>query len=73
MKESKDPVDAPHKEFIDLVRAVMGLCPLPDEPGGSRKRCACGKRHRSTGNSCARCSGSPANRWRYAADREGAP
>ena len=65
--------DLLHKEFIDMVREVLGLGPLPEEPGGSRKRCPCGRKHRSTGALCARCSGNAANRWRYqtTASKEG--
>ena len=52
------------EEFVDLLREVLGLCPLPEEK--SRKRCPCGKKPRSKGEFCARCSGSASNRWRYA-------
>lgn len=44
-------------EFIDEVRAFLGLRPLPPELEPSRRRCACGRKHRCRGDQCARCAG----------------
>lgn len=45
-------------EFVEQLRACLGLKPLPREPMHSaRKLCACGRSHRALGQKCARCSG----------------
>lgn len=51
-------------ELIDMLRAVIGLKPIPEEHTGysGRKRCErCGRKHRcQRGDLCARCAGIPA-------------
>lgn len=47
-------------EFVALLRAVMGLGPLPSEPplrNTRRQRCGCGRMFRGIGDRCALCSG----------------
>jgi len=50
-------------EFIDLIREVLRLGPLPPEPERSRKRCPCGRKHRSFSAKCFRCTG-----WKHRLD-----
>lgn len=50
-------------EFVELLRAVLGLPPLPPEPNhAARKTCTkCGRKHRvQTSELCARCAKLPA-------------
>ena len=50
-------------EFVELLRAVLGLRPLPVEPNhAARKTCtACSRKHRvQSGDLCARCAHVPA-------------
>jgi hypothetical protein len=50
---------APNADFVDLLREVLRLRPLPVEPAhSSRKVCACGRKHRfAASDQCAKCRG----------------
>ena len=52
-----------NSEFVDLVRAVLGLSPLAEETW-SHGRCECGGKRRSNGALCVECQGAASARGR---------